>query len=363
MSLNEKIKVLYVDDEINNLFGFKASFRFNYKVLTANNTTEALDHLNKNPDIRIIFCDQRMPDKTGVQFFEEIRDVHPHPIRMLLTGYADLESVIDAINRSNIFRYVKKPWVDADIISAVEEGNRYYLANSQISLKNDELQRAYDELDKFAYSVTHDIRGPLLSVLGAIDIAQYITDLSEMKDLLNLMENSVKNLDKYIQNMHDYYNLRRGELQIEEINFQSIIQELEETYRFTAKLNQVHFTTKILQQEAFRCDKMSIMIILNNLLSNAFKYQNKELEEKTVELDIKVATGIATIYIRDNGVGIPEKYSEKIFGMFFRANTEEVGSGFGLYNVKDALRKLNGKIKVDSVPGKGSVFTVTIPNK
>jgi signal transduction histidine kinase len=282
---------------------------------------------------------------------------------MLLTGYADLESVIDAINRSNIFRYVKKPWVDADIISAVEEGHRYYVANSMISLKNSELQRAYDELDKFAYSVTHDIRGPLLSVLGAIDIAQYINDMSEMRDMLNLMENSVRNLDKYIQNMHDYYNLKRGELQIEEINFKEIVTELEETYRFTAKLSQVHFNIKILQQEPFRCDKMSIKIILNNLLSNAFKYQKKDIENKMVELDIKVATGTATIYVRDNGIGIPEKYAEKIFTMFFRATTEEVGSGFGLYNVKDALLKLNGKIKVDSGIDKGSVFTVTIPNK
>jgi two-component system, sensor histidine kinase and response regulator len=82
---SEKIKVLYVDDEMNNLISFKASFRMKYNIFIANNTSEALDHLNKNPDMRIIFCDQRMPDKTGVQFFEEIRSSFSKPIRILLT--------------------------------------------------------------------------------------------------------------------------------------------------------------------------------------------------------------------------------------------------------------------------------------
>lgn len=206
----EKIKILYVDDELSNLIGFKASFRLDYQIYTANNTSEALTYLTNHPDIRIIFCDQRMPDKSGVQFFEEIRRLYPHPIRILLTGYADIASIIEAINRSNIFRYVKKPWINVDIISAIDEANRFYLANSMIAIKNEELQKAYSELDKFAYSVTHDIRGPLLSILGAIDVAQYVNNIEEIREMLKMMEESVKNLDNYIQNIHDYYNLRRG---------------------------------------------------------------------------------------------------------------------------------------------------------
>jgi two-component system sensor histidine kinase/response regulator len=359
----EKIKILYIDDEMNNLIGFKASFRHNYNLFIANNTLEALGHLNKNPDLRIIFCDQRMPDKTGVQFFEEIRTSFPLPIRILLTGYADIESVIEAINRGNIFRYIKKPWSDADIITAIDEGNRFYMVNSMLTIKNEELQKAYNELDKFAYSVTHDMRGPLLSILGAVDIAQQIDDVGEVREMLGLMEKSVKKLDNFIKDMHDYYNLKRGELKIVEINFDDIVKEMEDIYKITSNVNNIRFITSVMQNETFRCDAISIKIILNNLLSNAFKYQKKNNKNKWIELGIEVTRGMATIYVKDNGIGIHESHTPEIFNMFFRASSEEIGSGFGLYNVKDALLKINGEIKIDSVLNEGTTFTVSIPNK
>ncbi len=363
MSKPEKIKILYIDDETNNLIGFKASFRLDYMILTANNTTEALKHLEENPDIHMIFCDQRMPDKTGVQFFEDIRTDYPHPIRILLTAYADIESVIDAINRSNIFRYVKKPWVEVDIRSAIEESNRFYITNSMLSKKNEELQQAYNELDKFAYSVTHDIRRPLMSILGAVDVAQHIEDIGELREMLGMMEESVMNLDVYIQNIHDYYKLRRGELNIEDINFNQIVTEQNDIFKLTAKMNKVNFIFEVSQDECFRSDRMALKLILNNLLSNAFKYQNKSNPDKLVDLKIKAATGKAIITIKDNGIGINEKHFSEIFNMFFRATSQEVGSGFGLYNVKEAVKKLNGEVKVSSVPDEGSVFEVIIPNK
>ena len=90
MNTAEKIKVLYVDDEQNNLNGFKATFRFDYTIFIAANTSQAYDYLKNNPGISVILCDQRMPDKSGVQFFEEVRDRYPEPVRMLITGYTDI---------------------------------------------------------------------------------------------------------------------------------------------------------------------------------------------------------------------------------------------------------------------------------
>lgn len=361
--MSEKIKVLYIDDEVNNLTGFKASFRLYYNILIASDTNEAAKLLNDNPDIRIIFCDQKMPGKTGVEFFEEIRPKFSSPIRILITGYTDAGSIIDAINKGNVFRYVKKPYEPADILAAINEGNKFYIANSLIKTKNEELQKAYDELDKFAYSVTHDMRGPLLSILGAVDVAQDIDDITEIKEMLVMMKESVHNLDNFIQSIHDYYNVNRGELQITNIDFNDIVREQVETYRFTANMNHVRFLTNVTQSEDFRGDAMSMRIILNNLLSNAFKYQKKNNNKKLVELDIRVETGMATIEVKDNGIGIAGKHIGDIFNMFFRATSEEVGSGFGLYNVKDALLKLNGDIKVDSEVDQGTTFKVVIRNK
>lgn len=361
--MNEKIKILYVDDEVNNLIGFKASFRMDYSVFTANNTEEAKSHLENHPDIRVIFCDQRMPDKTGVEFFEEIRSEHRHPIRILLTGYADIEAVIDAINRGQIFRYVKKPWTDADIRSAIEEANKFYTATSLLATKNDELQKAYNELDKFAYSVSHDIRGPLSGILGAIRSVKYLNNLDEMKEMLTLMERSVKQLDTFILSVHDYYNLQRGDLRISDINLSELGNELDDIYRTYSDTDRIAFTVKVNQQGPFRNDVMSIKLILNNLLSNAFKYQKKENQTKHVALNIEVENGTARLTVKDNGIGIAQRHLNDIFNLFYRATVQEPGSGFGLYNVKDALIKLNGDIKVNSAEGEGSIFQVTIPSK
>jgi signal transduction histidine kinase len=360
--MSEKIKILYVDDEPENLTGFKASLRLNYQIFVASTIPDALQHLRNHADIRIIFCDQRMPGKTGVDFFEEVRISYPLPVRILITGYTDIEATIEAINKGNIFRYIKKPWVEVDVISAIDEANKFYLANSMLQVKNEELQKAYNELNKFAYSVSHDIRGPLTGLLGAINIAREIDNIDEIKEMLFLMEKSLNKLDAYILNMHDYYSLQRGELRISDINFAELMDELKPLYSVHAKVNNINFSIEVLQEEEFRCDKSSLKLILSNLLSNAFKYQDKAKEHKSVEIIVEVKSAQATIYIRDTGVGILGSHIGEIFNLFYRANSQEVGSGFGLYNVKNALLKLNGHIEVNSVMHQGSTFKVIIPS-
>jgi response regulator RpfG family c-di-GMP phosphodiesterase len=106
---NEKIAVLYVDDEVNNLNSFKATFRRDYKVFTASSGKDGLDILRANP-VHVIITDQRMPEMTGVEFLEEVLGEFPDPIRILLTGYADINAVIDAVNKGHIYYYVSKPW-------------------------------------------------------------------------------------------------------------------------------------------------------------------------------------------------------------------------------------------------------------
>lgn len=363
MSNKDKIKVLYIDDEQNNLVSFKASFRFDYNVYIANNTDEAVNTLRQNPDISVILSDQKMPDKTGVEFFEEIRQEFPNPVRILITGYADIESVISAINRGHVFRYIKKPWSEEDIRSSIDQAHKFYITTALLAIKNDELQKAYNELDKFAYSATHDMRGPILSVLGIIDLSKNTEDVGEIKSMLDMMENAMMKLDNYIQNLHDYYSIRRGEVEIEDIHFPDLAKEVCDIYEVTSKMNNVRFTNTVTQTESFRSDDVSLKIILNNLLSNAFKYQQKGKDERYVELTIEVLKGAAVITVKDNGIGIPENSINQIFNMFYRATNEEVGSGFGLYNVKDALGKLGGKIEVASKHGEGTTFTVTIPSK
>jgi len=123
MSKHE-ITILYVDDEQNNLVSFKATFRLKYNVLTAISGEEAIGLLDSN-DVHVIITDQRMPGMTGVEFLESILDRHPDQMRILLTGYADMNAVIDAVNKGKIFHYLSKPWnekeLDETILRAYEE--------------------------------------------------------------------------------------------------------------------------------------------------------------------------------------------------------------------------------------------------
>ena len=125
MANNDKITILYVDDELNNLVSFKAVFRIKYNIYTAISGEEAISIL-KNKAVHIIITDQRMPNMTGVEFLESIIEEHPDPIRILLTGYADMNAVIDAINKGKIFHYLTKPWNEEELDIAITRAYEVY---------------------------------------------------------------------------------------------------------------------------------------------------------------------------------------------------------------------------------------------
>jgi two-component system sensor histidine kinase/response regulator len=358
-----KFKVLYIDDEPNNLVGFKASFRRDYEIVTAQSPARALIQLQAHPDVAVIISDQRMPDKTGVEFFEEIQTRYPAPVRMLCTGYTDVRAVIAAINKGHVFRYIQKPWNEDDMRSAIEEGYNYYIATSLLSEKNAELLKANTELDKFAYSVTHDLRSPILSVLGAINIAKAAKSTYEVHEMLDMMAQSMVKLDGFIHNIHDYYTIKRGELNITEVNIPELIENLKGIYNLDGVTNNINFQVTTDIRGPFYSDPIVLYIILNNLLSNAFKYQKRASEYKFVRLLVQVIDNQMLIEVEDNGIGIHEHYLDSIFDMFYRATSEGFGSGFGLYNVKDALDKLNGGISVSSQKNEGALFKINIQGK
>lgn len=360
---SRKIKILYVDEEMADLLGFKASFSINYDIFIACNRVEALDILEKHADIHLIFIGQQMPDRAGVELLETIRNVYPMPVRMLIGGYTDVDPVVDAINRGHIFRYIKNPWSEKDIISAIDEAYRYYVSTSLLALQNTELKNAYHELDNFANSVAHDLRGPMMSISGAIELLKNETDIEAIHRMHFLMNRCVIKLDGFIVSMHNFYRIRRGNIQVEKIDFNELLDDLKSVYAMMEDTEDVKLITHLEETSEFRSDLISITMILDNLLSNSFKYQRKNNPDKWVDLNIKVEKGKATMIVKDNGSGIAEEYVDRIFNMFFRATEDETGSGFGLYNVKEVLKKIGGEIKVKSIVGEGSEFEVSIPSK
>lgn len=146
MNIENKINVLYLDDEENNLFSFKATFRFKYNVFTALTGAEALDIIRKN-DIQIIITDQRMPEMTGVEFLEKVIEIKPDPMRILLTGYTDMGAVVDAINKGKIFHYLNKPWSEEELTETISRAFEIYQNKKNIIDQKSKLEISNEQLE------------------------------------------------------------------------------------------------------------------------------------------------------------------------------------------------------------------------
>lgn len=133
---NKNVNVLYIDDEPDNLTSFRATFRRNFNITTTDSTDEALQIIEKE-NIHVILSDQRMPKMTGIEFFESIQNNFPDPIRILITGYTDINAVIDAINRGQVYKYLTKPWNEEDVKIFVEKAYEVYsLRKDNVDLTN-----------------------------------------------------------------------------------------------------------------------------------------------------------------------------------------------------------------------------------
>ena len=141
-----KITILYVDDEENNLFSFKATFRIKYHVITTLTGEEALKILETTP-VQIIITDQRMPEMTGVEFLEKVLEKFPDPMRILLTGYTDMEAVVDAVNKGKIFHYLAKPWNEEELDLTLNMAYSKYLEKVALKELNEKLEGSNEQLE------------------------------------------------------------------------------------------------------------------------------------------------------------------------------------------------------------------------
>lgn len=143
---NEKINILYVDDEVNNLISFKATFRVKYNVFTAISGEEAIKLL-ETQEMNVIITDQRMPNMTGVEFLESILEKYPDPMRVLLTGYADMNAVIDAVNKGKIFHYLTKPWNEEELDMTIQRAYDIYKQRLELKELNTNLLMSNEQLE------------------------------------------------------------------------------------------------------------------------------------------------------------------------------------------------------------------------
>ena len=360
--LENKIRILYLDDEEPNLVAFNANFRRDYEVHVTDSVETAFE-LIKTIEPHIVISDHRMPEMTGVEFFEKLILINPDPVRILLTAYTNSQTVIDAVNKGQIDKYLVKPWDNNSMHLAFRTGFTIYQSRVELRLKNDELRRTNSELNRFVYSVSHDLRAPLMSMLGLINLARMEENPVEQKHFFDLIEKSVGKMDNYIQTTLEYYRNFKSDVSIEPVHIETLLKDIIEsvsTYHSQATIK-FHFQG----EPEIYSDKIRMKICLSNIISNALKYGQNDNAPYEVIVDCNHSNNELVVSVQDFGIGISDTEMPKIYDMFYRSsqNKNTNNTGLGLYLVKEAIKRINGSIEVESEVGKGSTFKLVIPNQ
>jgi len=231
----------------------------------------------------------------------------------------------------------------------------------QLEQQNLELIKVNEELDRFVYSTSHDLRAPLVSLSGLITVTRMAESETERSQYLDLMEKSINKLDGFIKDIIHYSRNARTNLRCESIDFEQMISGCIENLRYLDGVEQMQIEQQVVQEGGFSTDPTRLEVILNNLLSNGIRYRDHQKPVSTLKVRVKAQAECMVLTVSDNGLGINPAVREKIFDMFYRGNQRSQGSGIGLYIVRETVNRLGGTIEVDSTPGQGTTFMVSIP--
>lgn len=236
---------------------------------------------------------------------------------------------------------------------------RLLISKKEIEGKNEDLVLVNRELDRFVYSASHDLRSPITSLKGLIEITQLEDDVNQIKDYLDLMQQSLTKQDQFINDIIDYSKNKRKQIIIQPVSLSKLFNEAISQLIHIENGNKIVFNQEIVTDEIYS-DELRLKIIISNLISNAIKYADTNKQNMFINIKTYTVDGTHKIEVADNGIGINEEYKESIFEMYFGTNKNK-GSGLGLYIVKEAVENIKGNIAVVSEKTIGSKFIVTIP--
>jgi PAS domain S-box-containing protein len=241
--------------------------------------------------------------------------------------------------------------------------------NWQLAAREEDLRMAMDqlsernfELDQLMYKTSHDLRSPLSSILGLVNLANLDPNPANLQQYLKKIEGRIKKLDEFISSMVNYARVNRGEITISEIDLEKMVKAAVQELEYLDNFQAVKTTIVVNNGHVpFRNDHFLMNIIVGNVISNAYKYYNPEVDSY-LRITIDIRENQATLEFADNGIGIRKEHQDKIFDMFYRATDRSQGSGLGMYIVRQAIEKVEGTISVKSTYGSGTSIRITVPN-
>lgn len=329
----------------------------------------------------IFYFSANDPFGSGVFMFFAVNSL----MAFALLGYNNLKLAFLFIILS-VSLFLVSYWVDFDFIQERIYSNEYlqfsYTTNFLVTLscsiaimyflmdihhhsekaildKNDQLQKANDELDRFVYSASHDLKAPLSSLLGLIEVARL--DQQAMDQYLGMMQAKIHDMEAFIKEIITYSRNARVDIKKEPVNLKKTVSEVTEAFIFSFGNPDIRIENMVSDDLILHTDSMRLKIVLSNLIDNSFKYCDIKKEKPFIRIEAGQQDEVKVIMVKDNGVGIDQLYIDKIFNMFYRASEKSKGSGLGLYIVKETLNKINGTIQVESTLGGGTTFVVSIP--
>lgn len=223
------------------------------------------------------------------------------------------------------------------------------------------LTKTNAELDRFVYSTSHDLRAPIASVLGLINVIQITQHPTDVKKYLGMMKERLHSLDHFIKEITDYSRNNRLEVTKEKVNVKHIVEEIWEMLKYAPEAENIFMQIELPSDLFLDTDRSRLKVILSNLISNSIRYHDSEKQDKYIRLRYQKESNCFYLMVEDNGQGIDPQFHPRIFDMFFRANETSKGSGLGLYIVKETLEKLSGSIQLESKLGVGTTFKVVLP--
>jgi PAS domain S-box-containing protein len=228
--------------------------------------------------------------------------------------------------------------------------------------KNEELKKINLELDNFVYSISHDLRSPLLSIRGIISLILHDSKLDESTvSFLNLADNSITRLDNTIQEILDYSRNSRLDVAPSLVDVNELVSTVFDDLRYSSD-DGLKTDINIVGSPLIYSDKSRLGVLLKNIIGNSIKYRKPGVDTH-IRFDMQKVNDDIVIQISDNGEGIAPQNVDKVFNMFFRGTTNSVGTGLGLYICKEIVNKLGGSIRVESQLGIGTTMTVKLNQK
>jgi signal transduction histidine kinase len=369
----KNFSILYVDDEESNLKGFKSIYFTDYTIYTAISGKEALEILS-NHEVHIIITDQKMPGMTGVEFLSNTMSKYPDPIRIILTGYSDIEALMKAINECGIFRYLTKPWNEQEMNMTINQALDTYnlrkengelikkLTDANATLEEKVLERT-KKIENLISTVAHDLRSPLNQIKALVSLVQMnLSNLTnDQKSFVDLIHKAASRVTEMINRMLDLNAIehRDIEMKLEKADLEGIINDAVNQVRALGEEKKLGINVRQLKNKMVNVDVNYLLQVLENLLSNAIKFSppNKNIFVETENGQDKVR-----IVVRDEGPGLTEEDMKLVFQKYqqlsARPSSGEKSSGLGLYLTKKYVEAMNGTVWCESKPGKGATFII-----